>query len=258
MTEHRAAGTTGPIAPVADDAGGEHVHRLDALRTLGAHRHDPVRFRYIEALVRRASTQGDAVRHLLDHRVAQACAALADRCRQAQARVHADSHANGQAQAPTAGGKATATRPATPPDHRGPVGTLADLVRELNRPAPTPAAPDTVALSGLPTATEPPPAELKSLSQFRSTWTQLSIDRQLSRCLAQAPENPGPFNSHGLMLRSLQVMQDISPAYLRRFVAYADALLWLDQGPPSAVTVPGSSTRREADTSRKPPRGKPP
>ena len=31
------------------------------------------------------------------------------------------------------------------------------------------------------------------------------------------------------MLRALQLMQDVSPDYLQRFMSYADTLLWLEQ-----------------------------
>ena len=53
------------------------------------------------------------------------------------------------------------------------------------------------------------------------------------------------------MLRSLQVMRDISPEYLRRFMAYADGLLWLDQADSSTKTVQKNTVQK-----RKPGRSK--
>ncbi|MGI4846703.1 MAG: DUF2894 domain-containing protein [Janthinobacterium lividum] len=70
--------------------------------------------------------------------------------------------------------------------------------------------------------------ELKTLRQFRNTWAKLSADKQVAQALVQAPKNAGPVNSHMLVLRSLELMREISPDYLNRFISYADALLCLD------------------------------
>jgi hypothetical protein len=51
-------------------------------------------------------------------------------------------------------------------------------------------------------------------------------------------------------------MRDLSPDYLNRFMAYADALLWLDQAnsagtPAEKKTVPGEGDKkRKADGGR--------
>jgi hypothetical protein len=71
--------------------------------------------------------------------------------------------------------------------------------------------------------------ELKTIRNFRSTWSKLSVDKQVTQALGQAPRNAGPINSHMLVLRSLALMRDISPDYLNRFMSYADTLLCLDQ-----------------------------
>ncbi|GAB1394533.1 DUF2894 domain-containing protein [Rhodocyclaceae bacterium] len=71
--------------------------------------------------------------------------------------------------------------------------------------------------------------ELKAVRNFHDTWAQLSVARQLSHAIERAPENAGPLNSHHLVLRSLERMRDLSPAYLKRFLAYADTLLLLEQ-----------------------------
>jgi hypothetical protein len=72
-------------------------------------------------------------------------------------------------------------------------------------------------------------SELKTLRNFRNTWSKLSADKQAAQALEQAPTNAGPINSHMLVLRSLALMRDISPDYLNRFMSYADTLLCLDQ-----------------------------
>ena len=94
-----------------------------------------------------------------------------------------------------------------------------------------------------PVPSAEPAHELKSLRYFRRTWSALSVDRQL----AQGPENAGPLNSHRLVLRSLQLMRDVAPNYLERFMSYADALLWLEQAdgapPPKKAPPPAKAAR---------------
>jgi hypothetical protein len=75
-----------------------------------------------------------------------------------------------------------------------------------------------------------PRFELKAIRNSRNTWARLSVDKQVAKALQQAPKNAGPINSHMLVLRSLELMRDISPDYLNRFMSYAETLLCLDQG----------------------------
>lgn len=85
------------------------------------------------------------------------------------------------------------------------------------------------------------PTELKAVQQFRSTWQRLSTDQRLSKALAQVPRNAGPLNSQRLIHRTLTVMRDVSPEYLERFVAYVDALGWLDDVAGNAPPTPRRS-----------------
>ncbi|NRF67582.1 DUF2894 domain-containing protein [Aquincola sp. S2] len=155
---------------------------LAALRERGAQRFEPVRFRFIEALARRAAAHEGAVKRVLDERLAALVAAYVEQ--------H-DTAAPAAACSPQ--------RPA--PSYRGPLAELAGAGR---------------------------PAELQALAYFRSTWARLRIHRQLRQSLAKVPENAGPLNSHRLVLRALQAMREVSPAYLDRFMPYVDALLWLE------------------------------
>jgi hypothetical protein len=97
----------------------------------------------------------------------------------------------------------------------------------------------------------PPAAELKSVAYFRNTWSRLSTEQQLTQTLAQAPANAGPMNSQHLVLRSLEVMRDISPDYLQAFMSYIDALIWLDHADPSRPTSSRPSGG-EGEKKRKP------
>ena len=103
----------------------------------------------------------------------------------------------------------------------------------------------------------PAPGDPASLAYFENLWAELKVEQQLAEALAQAPENAGPLNSHLLALQSLKLMRDTSPAYLKRFVAYVDALLWLDQADTATKPAPKGAAKGEKDKKRKaPPRGR--
>lgn len=75
--------------------------------------------------------------------------------------------------------------------------------------------------------------ELRSARRFRDHWAKQAIDRAIARALDEAPENAGPLNAHLLVIRTLNTLSDIAPAYLNRFVSWIDSLLWLEQGAPA-------------------------
>ena len=66
------------------------------------------------------------------------------------------------------------------------------------------------------------------VAQFRQQLGKMSVQKQVTQAIAQAPQNAGPINSHMLVLRSLGLMRDLSPDYLHRFMGYVDTLLFLD------------------------------
>ncbi len=97
----------------------------------------------------------------------------------------------------------------------------------------------------------PPGAELRSVQAFRESWARIATEDQVTQAVQRGPENAGPLNSHMLVLRTLSLMQTLSPDYLRRFVSHADSLLWLDQAaarlkPPA----PGGGASRRKKASR--------
>lgn len=252
-------------SPDASQAPGTDVSAtLAALRARGAQRLDPVRFRLIEAMARRATAHTGDVRRLLDGRLA----GLLTACDAQLARARAEADEFGQRvieECPAAAEQAhRLLADADLPGLRQLAATLqarqrraplADLVRDINRQAaeggparsaeggPTGSAGEGAAAVGTPT-------ELRALRDFRSTWSQLRIDQQMTRSLAKAPGNAGPLNSHRLVLRALQAMREVAPAYLHRFVSYVDALMWLDQADLArerpARVAPGDRPARRA------------
>ena len=229
---------------------------LAALRAAGAEQIDPVRLRYLEALVRRSShPQGDArlalaladytarldkARSAADVLLARACGEFPD-----AADALTTLHAGGRfARLRQRIARLEATR-------RAPL--LSDLVahidqRKRSAPEGTPATPSDDGDT---------PVDTSSLAYFEKIWAELKVEQQLAEALAQAPENAGPLNSHLLALQSLKLMRDLSPGYLKRFVSYVDALLWLDQADNAGKPALKSAAKGEKDRKRKAaPRGR--
>lgn len=182
------------------------VTPLATRRARGDHRRDPVRFRLIEALARRAATYRGAARRILDARLAHLLAAYD---------AGFNTEDNAADEATDAAPNRSASRAATPDNHAAAHTSesashgLGALAAQMARP--------------------PSPGHEDTLRYLRSTWSRLSTERQLTQALATVPENAGPLNSHQLVHRSLALMRELSPAYLHRFMPYVDTLLWLDQ-----------------------------
>ncbi|MBC7729655.1 MAG: DUF2894 domain-containing protein [Microbacteriaceae bacterium] len=237
---------------------------LAALRSRGAQHFDPVRFRHIDALARRAAGHEGRVRQLLDAQLVRLLAVYRERYEQARAAAgetldrlvaqHPQA-ADALRQLQVDGDFKALHRRAAALNAPGPAGPLAELVRHIERQSAALGDAERAADHGV--AAGGPPAELKAVRYFRSTWSRLSVDQQLTRSLARVPENAGPLNSQRLVLRSLQLMREVSPAYLSRFMSYVDTLLWLDQAHVAGPPAPAGARRGEADKKRKPGRGRP-
>ena len=233
---------------------------IDALRARGADRLDPVRFRFIEALARRSAAERGDARRVLDGRLATVLDEYTARFDQTQTRA-GETLACTVAQFPDAADRLEAIYRAgnfrelrqfiASLQDRYRARALPDLLSHIQQHSP-----QNVPVNGAG-ETLKPREELTALAYFRNTWSRLNVDQQLARALAQAPENAGPLNSHLLVLQSLKLMRDISPEYLRRFMAYADALLWLDQADSSNKTVQKNIVRSERDKKRKTGRSNP-
>lgn len=195
---------------------------VQAWRARGAEPADPVRFRFIEALARRAALQPAPVRQRLDARVIALLAAC-------------EAAAPGELQADP--GPAPAPPAAPTP---GPLAALtATLTQRGAARARSEAAP------GLPPSLVGP-AELASAQYFRSTWSRLSAHKRLTQSLAKQPDNAGPLNSHRLIHRALSVMRELSPAYLQRFMAHVDTLMWMEQMQASAAPASKDAAKGKA------------
>jgi hypothetical protein len=170
---------------------------LDALRATGAAQFDGTAWHFIEVLADRTRAQTGPTQSLLQAKLDKALVALQARMSQSQSE---------QAGTPTTPAVATPS-------------PLAALLRDM---APHPAAAHQAPSTGW--RPESPRIEL-----FRQQLSKLSVQKQVTHAMAQAPQNAGPINSHMLVLRSLGLMRDASPDYINRFMTYLDSLLCLDE-----------------------------
>jgi len=201
--------------------------QLDALRTSGAAERDPVRFAYLEALARRAATQPAAISQSLNAKISNAASELASRPAPTPVQIAPTRTASPLAELLTYIGQQAHSQP----DAMQFASETSAAHQKIHQKSKT-------AQAGR-TRQEP---ELKSVAYFRNEWSKLSTEQQLTQTLAQAPENAGPMNSQHLILRSLQVMRDISPDYLQGFMSYIDTLIWLEHADPTKPAAGRSSS----------------
>jgi hypothetical protein len=194
---------------------------LDAWRESGDDRLDAVRFGFIDALERRAADHSGEARRVLDDRLS----GLIER------------YARDLGNAAFGAGDA-------PSRFETAGGALAELVDYISH----------ARTDGAGAPRKPPYPELDALDYFRETWSRLSTEKQLKRSLAQVPGNAGPLNSSNLVHRSLSLMRELSPGYLRQFLSYVDALSWMEQMSGAAASADNDAPR--AVRARKSARGK--
>jgi len=167
---------------------------LAAWRERGADRISPVRFHYIEALQRRAAGFEGEARRMLEDRLAALVRDYAAIL--AQAGRDPD-------------------RPEPARDRRAMLGEALDLLAGR------------AGQDGAPHHASRP--RMAALTRAQQTWAEVRTRSQVRHSLGQTAEGAGPLNSARLVHRALGVMGACSPAYLERFLAYLDALAWLEQ-----------------------------
>lgn len=200
---------------------------LDAWRENGADRLDPVRFRFLEALARRAAGHGGEARRLLDDKLHKLVEAYRDALATTACKAKTDD----------AGDAGLPCKPAA--------GPLAGLVSAIGGQSKALEAVN-AARPSLPRRVAHPEPELADY--FRGTWNKVRGDRQLRQSLERPPGNAGPLNSDHLAHRALSLMQETSPEYLRQLLTYVDTLSWLERMQ-AGETGPGKDTPRTSTAS---------
>jgi hypothetical protein len=183
---------------------------LDALRASGAARVDAVGWHYIETLAKRTREQSGPAQLKLVAKLQEALVRL-------ESRIVKEA-------------KPLAKQDAVP----SPLATLIQDIGSKNAPHGSNVS------TGWGLASP-------RIQQFRKQLSLISVQKQVTQAIAQAPQNAGPINSHMLVLRSLGLMRDISPDYLNRFMAHVDTLLCLDEAGQAKLTPkkasPAAKTR---------------
>ena len=227
----------GAEAQPAEDGPQALQARMDSLRSRGAARFDPAHFHFLEALSNRLPGQPEPVRRLLQARLQTALADYAERFEAAQQ--------------PAAEGRA-----ARPAAVRARTGKADAPLAQLNEYIRSAAAARTASARPGETAQD---NELVSVRRFRQAWERGRMVDRMAQAASRKPAKAGPLNSHALVLDSLALMQELSPDYLRRFLAQVESLQWLeqaagekpsrDQAKKSKPVTPRGAARRPRDQS---------
>ena len=190
--------------------------QLERLRLAGAASVDAVGWHYIETLTARSRLQAAPAQALLHEKI-----------------LHALHDFEGRI--------SRADKPTPQAWQASPPSPMALLLRDMT---PPPATPSLSKATFLNTHQESP-----RVQQFRKQLRTISVQKQISHAMAQAPQNAGPINSHMLVLRALGLMRELSPDYLQRFMAYVNTLMVLE----NAVTPTATkTTTRKTGSMRKP------
>lgn len=184
-----------------------------------------VRFHRLDALERRAASHDGEVRHLLDARLAELIAAYA---------------ADLEAAAPSLAARADDAAAVAPTSDAmsGLIGYIAEQAALRDQMATDEAT---------PRAAFP---ELAALDDFRQLWSAVRVENQTRVSLEQVPTDAGPLNSGALVHRSLTLMRELSPGYLQHFMAYVDALTWLERMSDDGVLAPDDTSQAAANGKR--------
>jgi len=79
-----------------------------------------------------------------------------------------------------------------------------------------------------------PLPRLKAGVAYQQFQHQQRVDHFIDSAFNETPENPGPLNPEILAIKLLRQINDVSPAYISRYVGYFETLQWLEQEIPPA------------------------
>ena len=237
--------------------------RLDALQEASVDGFDPVRFRFMEALLVRARGHREGVSHILARRLTLALDEY--HCAYCAAKEKATlSLARGTTQFPesreslqalfdsnqfdalrrlllklelvsTAESLAHLAKDVASggdaPDGNSATGSFDDILRQQEHTLLSKAGPSSTALPahGFVASGPSGEGELDAIHYFRESLVKRNADKLVTQAIKEIPEGAGPLNPQKLIVQSLSSMRDLSPHYLNRFVAYIDTLLWLEK-----------------------------
>ena len=232
--------------------------RIAELEGQGAHRYDPVRFRYIQSLAARSCGKPKEVAALIQKKALAAIDAYRKAFDRERSEAKEAAERVGES-FPDAADKACSlyennefkklrrllgrlerSRAQSPlsalakrfeharhaPEENPAEPRLDDLLQRLEKEALSSAEAHASAAASF-TARSARKSQLRSLATYKNTMQTLHSNRVVARAIQVRPETPGPLNAQMLATRSLATLRKLSPEYLSRFVSYIDTLLWL-------------------------------
>ena len=224
---------------------------LHALQENGAPGFNPVRFRFIESMARRALAQGEPTRQIVETAARRALdeylAEFSLAREAAAAALKKSTNSTEQAQRLFEAGRFKEMhRLLANAAHVGdgkPLVSLAQYISRCESAGKESLEPDSFddilrqheddlinSTTVSEDAVEPQnPEQLNSIRRFREALVIRNADKLVSRAIKEIPEGAGPLNPQKLIVQSLASMRDLSPHYLNRFVSYIDTLLWLEE-----------------------------
>jgi len=220
---------------------------LETLTAAHADRFDPVRFRLIQALTRKAAEQRPAVARVVEKKALRALsdfldAYLADRESVAAPAVRRRGEERKQL-SPLAALSRELEQRGKPGSSASPPSFEEELRRQEWEIVQSVSGftPDAAAGTG---AESEDPSRTGAMHYLRESMVQRSSQRRVEHAIQDRPENPGPLNAQALITRTLGMMRDISPSYANRYVAYMETLLWLEQAGRAAAPAKGKGKRK--------------
>jgi hypothetical protein len=214
---------------------------LELAERAGAHRFDPARFGYIRAMACKARDSAPDLAAEIERKALEALKAYrADFLRSrdealnlAETAPARDPQVQGHLQSLLEAGDFTAMKRLAARDTgsrcESALATLADKLSHSTRDGS----------SGRGTRA-PYSNELAALRRLRQSLGRVEAEKRVEHARREQPGDAGPLNPHNLIIRSLSDMDELSPAYLSRFIDQVDTLLWLER---AGLKAGGGSTK---------------
>ncbi len=234
MSAVRVSGALMPLTH-ADLASADWAQLQALLDILGAQGYsgmDPLRYAYLQALLRRGAGQPDKVKALLAARAVpvllaywRACCGTPTEVPATQAQTYTQVPAQCSAlraltQQLAQGADALKAEPVEP--------SFEDRLAQQERRILQALEPAAAGAEASIARQAGQGAELQATRHLRAAWLKRHFDKRVTQVIKEGPEAPGPLNPNMLVIRSLDRMRALSPDYLYRYLAYLDTLLWLE------------------------------
>jgi len=199
-------------------------HALEQVRDKQLHKHNPVQFRFIESMAGKALQYNSPVAEVITKKAIQALSNYLNNSPSQKKITESISHSH-----IIKSELAKLTEAMLQSDNSEIVVSQLTFEDELKQQEKEIMHSMGEASSSTETQNQGSHNDLSIMRQFRQSQVKHLSERQLTRTIEEGPEDAGPLNSQALIIRSLTIMQELSPSYINRFVSYIDTLLWLEQ-----------------------------